>query len=91
MTDQLQFRKTNDWTLTGSVRGRDLYEVRRQLNYDKHPASSYDYLPRCLADPDRVIGASTYTDSKLARLACQDDLDQQARLSAATTQGASRS
>lgn len=86
MTEQLDWHRKDDLTQATKC-GR--YEVKRELSYANHPAASYDYKPKCLADPDRVIGAGagTYTDSKFARQACQDDLEQLQRDAATTTKG----
>jgi len=74
---QLLWTKRDDWTLVGSVDSRSLYTIKRQLSHHAHPAVNWEYLPKCIAD-DRPI-AGTYTDSKLARAACEDDLNQQPR------------
>lgn len=86
MTSQLTWRKANDWLLIGSSRtSRDVYEIRRQLDYDQHPAVRWRYLPKCIAD-DRAI-PGTFHDSTLARAACETDLQQPQRDAATTTKG----
>lgn len=86
MTSQLTWRKANDWLLIGSSRtSRDVYEIRRQLDYDQHPAVRWRYLPKCIAD-DRAI-PGTFHDSTLARAACETDLQQPQRDDATTTKG----
>lgn len=71
--EQLTFIRTSDWSLTSDC-GR--YEVKRQPAYIGH-----DYLPKCLADPTRVIGEGRYPNSGAARAACQIDFEQQQSIS----------
>lgn len=78
MTDQLQWLKPDDWTLTSKC-GR--YTIKRELDYSDHPACRWKYLPKHVADGRAIAG--TFHDSKLARAACEDDLQQQ-RQSAAS-------
>lgn len=76
MTEQLQWRKPNDWLLIGSSRtGRDVYEIRRELDYRQHPAVRWKYLPKRIADGYEIPG-DFHTDSTLARAACENDLKQ---------------
>ena len=81
MTNQLEWFRKDDWTEATRC-GR--YEIKRRLNYDQHPATGYEYLPKSAANC--IVGAGPCKTSELARAACQDDL-QQLQQAAATTKG----
>ena len=86
MTSQLTWRNANDWLLIGSRDGGDLYEIKRELDYSKHPAVNWRYLPRCVAEGGYPIPGA-FHDSMLARQACEDDLNQLQRVAASTKKG----
>lgn len=87
MTAKLHWRQISDLTFTASVDGTDLYAITRSLSYENYPAQDWEYVPTCIADQARVIGAGKYKDSKRARAACETDLQQLQRDAATTTKG----
>jgi len=83
---QLEWRQANDFTLV-SICGR--YQITRTPNYDRHPRLDFDYHAKCIADGRRIFSDTgrTFSDSKLAKAACQIDFEQLQQSAASTTKG----